>query len=147
MPKKVFLDANVWFSAAHSQRGGSFFIMRLARAGLLAVCANQHVLDEAERNLLFKSYDSLTFYYSLLTEIRPTIVSSKVSPEFEKKYGKFVPAGDLPVLSGAMDSKAEYLITLDRRDLANPKIRNFKWPFLILTPREFLEWWRKEPGR
>lgn len=143
MPKKVFLDANVWFSAAHSQGGGSFFIMRLAEAGLLEVCANQHVLDEAERNLLLKSYNSLTFYYSLLTKIHPAIASSKVSPEFEKAYGKFVPAGDLPVLSGAIDSKAEYLITLDKRDLANSKIRNLKWPFLILTPGEFLETWRK----
>ncbi|MDO8728844.1 MAG: putative toxin-antitoxin system toxin component, PIN family [bacterium] len=144
---KVFLDANVWFSAAHSQEGGSFFVMRLAKAKLLAIYASKYVLDEAERNLLLKSHESLKLYYTLLSEISPIITSSKVSPAFERKFGKFVPASDLPILAGAVGSGTEYLITLDKRDLANSKVRNLNLPFLILTPGEFLEWWRKEPGR
>ena len=56
MPKafSVFLDANVWFSAACSKTGASFLITQLAQAGIIEVFANQHVLDEAERNLLLK---------------------------------------------------------------------------------------------
>ena len=141
---KVFLDANVWFSAAHSQEGGSFFIMRLAKAKLLAIYANKYVLDEVERNLLLKSYDSLKLYYTLLSEVNPTIVSSKISSTFERKFGRFVPSSDLPVLGGAMDSGAEHLVTLDKRDLANSEVRSLNLPFSILTPGEFLGLWRKE---
>lgn len=68
MGKRVFLDANVWFSAARSSRGSSFLIMELAKHGLIRIYANKHVLDEAERNLILKSPESVPSFYAFVHE-------------------------------------------------------------------------------
>ena len=133
------MDANVWFSAARSQQGGSFLIMQFAKKKLLTVCANHYVLQEAERNLILKSPQSLRHYYSLRSEISPVMVSSDVPSEFRRKFAKLIPLNDLPVVAGALESRAEYLVTLDRRDLANDRVRKLPLPFLIVTPGDFLE--------
>lgn len=141
MSKQItaFLDANVWFSAAHSLSGGSFLIAHLAKKKLIKVYANNHVLQEAERNLLLKSPDKLADYYLLLSEVAPVIVGNNVFGDIELQIKRAVPESDIPVLAGAVLSQADYLITLDKRDIANERVRKHLWPFRIVLPGEFLK--------
>ena len=52
---KLFLDANVIFSAAHREEGRSQDLVALARVGLCELLASAHALEEARRNLQLKS--------------------------------------------------------------------------------------------
>lgn len=146
MPKSfsVFLDANVWFSAARSKTGGSFLIMELAKYQLIKVLTNQHVLDEAERNLLLKSPASMDIYYSLLSQVKPKMVERPIPEELVQRLKKIVPSGDILVLAGAVLSGASYLVSLDRQHIVNENMRKMSWPFGILLPGEFLKIVRKQ---
>ena len=52
----------------------------------------------------------------------------------------FLVLKDIPILAGALFSKAEFLITLDKRDfLDNKKLTNLNLPFKILNPENFIK--------
>lgn len=134
-----FIDANVWFAAARSRTGGSFLIVQLAKQKLVKLFANEHVLEEAERNLLLKSPDHLAGYYSILSAASPTMVASTISAETDHYLKKLeIPLGDIPVLAGAIISGASYLVSLDKKHLANQYMKSLNWPFKIVLPGEFL---------
>ncbi len=65
---KVFLDANIFFAAARSPKGGSGFILELAKIGKIEVITVSQALLEAERNIAKKlgtNYlDRQNTYYS-----------------------------------------------------------------------------------
>ena len=42
---RLFLDANVLFSACHSSNGRSLALFRLAEIGRCTLCASSHVVD------------------------------------------------------------------------------------------------------
>lgn len=47
---------------------------------------------------------------------------------------------DIPILLGTILSKAQFLITLDRKYfLNNKKLKNLKVPFKIVNSRDFLQ--------
>ena len=142
--KKVFLDANVWFSASHSPSGGSFLLMEFAKEGLLYVYANDHVLDEAERNLLLKSPESIEVFYNLVEKVSPSILPAFITSDVSRKLDGVLPESDVPVIAGAISSGADYLVTLDKKHIANEKMRNFGLPFKIMLPGEFLVLFREE---
>ena len=51
---RLFLDANVLFTAAHNPGGRSAAICQLARAGLCTLVTSPHALEEARRNVRLK---------------------------------------------------------------------------------------------
>jgi len=69
---KVFLDANVWFSAAHSQEGGSFFIMRLAKAKLLAKYAK--IISKKDAPILACAAEHSDYLLTLDNEFLKAII-------------------------------------------------------------------------
>jgi len=107
---KVFLDANIWFSAAMSEQGGSFLICRLAQTGLIKGFANNHVLEEAERNLLLKAPQKLEAYFRLLKNTKPETVNLAPDLKFVRRLDYLLPAKDIPVVFGALATKADFLI-------------------------------------
>lgn len=51
----VFLDANVIFSAAYSDIGGSAYVFQLAKKSRLTLYSSRLAIKEAERNLRKKA--------------------------------------------------------------------------------------------
>lgn len=141
---KVFLDANVWFSAAMSSQGGSFLICRLAGEGLIQTVTNRHVLDEAERNLLLKAPKKLNAYFALLAKTKPEVNNLLPDDDIARTLGSLLPPKDKPVIFGALDAKADFLVSLDKKHILQPKLRALSWPFKIVSTKEFLEIFRKE---
>jgi len=140
VPKyKVFLDANIWFSAAISIQGGSFLICRLAEAGLIQVFANNHVLEEAERNLLLKSPNKLVDFFSLIRNTEPKLNPASPSSTLIEKLTGLMPVKDMPVIAGALSAEADFLVSLDKKHILQPKLKNLDWPFRIVSTKEFLE--------
>ena len=110
---RLFLDANILFSATHSRRGGARQLIDLAAAGHCNLVTSQHAILEARRNLTVKSPSSSDEFASVLAsvELIPEAGSGLVS-----KIGEFgLPGNDAPILASAIASRADLLVTGDRR--------------------------------
>jgi uncharacterized protein len=62
---RVFLDANVLFTAAHNPRGKAAFVIELGSAGHFLIFTSDAAREEAERNLAAKYPDSLLLLSAL----------------------------------------------------------------------------------
>ena len=137
--KKVFLDANVYFSGCVSEQGASCLILELARRERIKLAASRLVLLEAERNLRHKSSKAvLKNFHRFLHQTKIQIIPTP-KEELQSLYEPLIHPKDLPVLVAAIESKADFLITLDRRHFLTSKILfKIKW-IHIMTPGDFLK--------
>lgn len=139
--RKLFLDANVFFAAASSPKGGSGFVLELAKRGKLEIITISQALFEAEQNIRKKlDLKCLNRHYQNLLVIKPRIQSLEfITIEEIAKFSKLLPAKDIPILLGAILGKAQVFTTLDRRHfLENEKLKTIKLPFEIMNPGDFL---------
>jgi predicted nucleic acid-binding protein len=104
----VFLDANVLFSAAYQDKAGLLQLWSLADIKLIT---SVYAAEEAKRNL--KQPEQKKRLEKLLSALH--IIATEHSNELIPP--KIVlPAKDQPILSAAIASHANYLITGDYRD-------------------------------
>lgn len=107
---RVFLDANVLFSAAKSD-GAIRRLLALLRERDHELCADDHVLTEARRNLAIKAQDGIAALESLL----PTIhIVPLHPPDSTLTIQVVLPPNDLRVLQSAIQSHCQALVTGDR---------------------------------
>jgi hypothetical protein len=137
---KIFLDTSVIIAAILSPTGGSFRLIRESILKDYILLISDYVLDECIRTLKIKFPTKLNTLTSFLTNYNFQILKDPTEKEVEKLI-KIINFRDAPVLGGALKHKAEYLITLDKKDFLNPKVLEFvkKKNLLVLTPKEFLE--------
>jgi uncharacterized protein len=124
---RLFLDANVLFSAAYRPGAG---LLRLWKLPGAVLCSSRYALEEARANLSTESQRSRLAELSAELEL------------FESKGG-VLPAGvslpdkDAPILLAAVAARATYLITGDLRHfgpLFGKKIAGIT----ILPPADYL---------
>jgi len=140
VPRRVFLDANVWFAAAVSPTGGSAMLLALCQEGQCEATATRLILQEAEQNLRAKAKfrdAALVRFYRLIAAPGLQVVSN-ASREETAIYTAIVHAKDTHVLAGAHKAKADALITLDRKQFCTASVRQATLPFEILTPGTLL---------
>jgi len=133
---RVFLDANVLFSAAHRTESPLRAFFRLAKGGVCELLASPFVLDEARRNIARKHPAKIADLEQLIARI--AICREATSDEVRWARSTGLPDKDAPILAAAVQAKAEMLVTGDRADfggLYERKLRGVE----ILTPRTALE--------
>lgn len=136
---KVFLDANIYFTASRSPSGGSSVICALINTRGLTLFATRQVLKEAKRNLREKEDIKVNLrFYELLNTLKPKIVNIKKQAA-EENFIKIINQKDCLVLEGARKAKVNFLVTLDRKDFFTKEIRETKLPFEIITPGELIK--------
>lgn len=107
---RIFLDANILFSAAKSN-GAVRQLLELLRDGGHTLCADDYVVAEARRNVELKARDSATALEDLLAQID---VASFEATELLPEVAELLPEKDQPVLAAAMRQQCEALVTGDR---------------------------------
>lgn len=133
---KVFLDANVLFSSARSQTGASFYIFQLQKKFKFTLITSNLAKEEAERNIKNKENSLvLLSFYALLKQIKVIRVNSQKGKDLFKEV---IAEKDAPILYGAERSKADYLLTLDKKHFFTKTLLAQKLPFKIITPGDFL---------
>jgi predicted nucleic acid-binding protein len=138
---RVFLDASVFIAAAASRKGTSSVILGLCGCGRLEALATQQVLREAERNIGLKLDDqALLRYYQDIAEAGLSLVDP-ASPETRDRCGAIIHPKDVHVLAAAVEGRATFLLTLDRKHFITPVLRRASLGLEILTPGEFLNYW------
>ena len=116
---RLFLDANVLFTAAHNPEGKAALTIELGRQGHWMLATSRYALEEARRNLARKFPDSLEDLKSLLEDVQLV----------EHRSELWFPAGlaqkDRPIFQAAVAWGATHLLTGDMRDfgrfMANPE--------------------------
>jgi len=109
---RLFLDANVLFSAAYSPAGRAVALFRLSEIGRCTLIASPHVIEEATRNVAIKVPDKAPELARFLTacERAQEAPSNVVS----WAAAKGLPENDAPVLAAAASCGADMLVTGDR---------------------------------
>ena len=107
---RIFLDANILFSAAKSA-SAVHQLLELLISRKHALCADEYVVTEARRNLSAKaSVESLRLLDELLAQIE---VSATRIVGFDKGMASWLPEKDRPVLVAAMHLQCDVLVTGD----------------------------------
>ncbi len=110
---RVFLDANVLFSAAKSDGAVRQLVVRLAKEGHQCL-ADTYVLAEARRNLLSKEPTATSALDGLLQWIPVHPAQSRTALIATISW---LPDRDRPVLAAAIRLRCDVLVTGDRTHL------------------------------
>jgi predicted nucleic acid-binding protein len=132
---RVFLDANVLFSAAYREGAGLLKLWKLGDAELIT---SEYAADEARRNL--DSADARARLEQLVTMIR---IVPEGSAELFAHVAR-VAKEDEPILGAAISAQATHLLTGDLRDfgkLFGKRVRGV----LVQTPGDYLR--QRETGK
>jgi len=108
---RIFLDANILFSAAFSGGAVRRLISELQNASCTLI-ADNYVIEEACRNLSIQRPDAVPFLQLLIKSLKivPTRRSSaEIPPDIQ------LPEKDIPVLAGAIAAGCDILMTGDSR--------------------------------
>ena len=107
---RLFLDANVLFTAAHNPKGKAAHLFELAEKGHWEVATSTYAINETRRNLLLKHPSSVARLDSLLEQVHRA----------EHHPGLFYPtsltAKDRPIFQAALACGATHLLTGDLKD-------------------------------
>lgn len=130
--KKIFLDSSVLFSAVNSLTGGSAKLFTLKNINLET---STLVLTEVERNVRSKLQSHhLERFFILVSKLQ--IIKSSPNENLIKEAKKAIVEKDAPILSDAKQSKADILVTLDRKHFLTKKARKYLHPGKIKTPKD-----------
>jgi predicted nucleic acid-binding protein len=107
---RVFLDANILFSAAKSNGAVSQLLRLLEQSGH-ECCVDAYVIEEARRNLAIKAPERMLALERLL---RRMTTASMQGIEDELDASLPLPGKDRPVLVAAIRQHCDALVTGDR---------------------------------
>jgi uncharacterized protein len=107
---RIFLDANILFSAAKSAGAVRELLARAQAAGH-TLCADAYVVAEAQRNLAVKAPEGLPVFDAMLGRIEVAGFEVTALPA---EMVSLLPEKDRPVLAAAIRLRCEALVTGDR---------------------------------
>ena len=107
---RLFLDANVMFTAAHNTNGKAAFLISLGRIADLQFATSPYALEEARRNLARKAPHALGALETITKSIH------LVSDRSDLACPSCLPEKDWPIFRGAHACQADVLLTGDVRD-------------------------------
>src|SRR5215204_6188139 len=109
---RVFLDANVLFSAAYRERGPVRTFFALAAAGACTLVSSAHAIEEARRNIALKHPALAGNLETLLGEIESWPEPAAATIAWAAEQGLL--SKDAPILAAAVEACCQVLATGDR---------------------------------
>ncbi len=110
---RVFLDANILFSAAKSDGAVRQLLALVERSGHQC-CVNAYVVEEARRNLALKAPEQIPAPEQLLSRMAMAAAATPAAGERALEASLPLPAKDRPVLEAAIELRCDALVTGDR---------------------------------
>lgn len=111
---RVFFDADVWMAGSISSSGASHILLRLSEYTVLKGLTSQQAVAEAARNLQEKMPEGLPFFQRIVAVALETVPDP--DPKDLENFAGQADAKDLPILVGAIQHHARYLVTFNVRD-------------------------------
>lgn len=113
---RIFLDANILFSAGKSDGAIRALLLKLSASGHVLV-ADGYVVGEARRNLEAKFPSAHAFFEALVKQVA---TSDKVSNPMRPEIAPDLPEKDRPVLAAAIHHRCQVLLTGDKTHFGPP---------------------------
>ncbi len=110
---RLFLDANILFSAAWREASPAGYLFELARLGDCRLLTSGFALEEARRNIAVKRPERATILESQIRWLRLTLEPLDGELAMARHHG--LPDKDVPILAAAIRAKADLLVTGDRK--------------------------------
>lgn len=133
----VFFDASVIIAALLSPASGSAKLLTFAKnKGLVAITSQtviDEVIDHAEK--IHKTPETILSYI----KESGALVRERVTQTEIKKVSGIVDLTDANLLVGALGSRCQYLVTLDKKHLLRSDVRKNVAPLRIVNPEGLLE--------
>ena len=136
----LFFDASVLVAGAHSPQGGSALLLEACKARGFRAQTTFVILLEALHALRGFPQRSRRRFRQLLVEVNWELLVVPPAATLER-YRRYVDARDVHVLAAAVEGKAPFLLTLDRRHLlpAAGPVREAGLPITVFTPGDFIQ--------
>jgi predicted nucleic acid-binding protein len=133
---RVFLDANVLFSAAYRDTGSVRVFFEIAARGVCSLVASPYAIEEARRNIAMRYPDRAAALEALAARIE---ACREPSPEtVAKALGAGLPAKDAPILAAAVEAGCHILVTGDRTHFG--KLYGRRWNgTAVMLPADAVE--------
>jgi len=138
---KVFLDTSALIAGAASSRGAARAVLQLAEIGLIEVIVSRQIIVEADRNIEEKLPEMLDEYRHFIELLAPVLIDDPRRKDVET-FLKVINPVDAPILAAAVISKADFLVTWDRKHFIGKNI-HVHAKLKIVTPGEFLKYFRE----
>lgn len=130
---RLFLDANVLFTAAHNPRGKAALVINLGRQGHWQIATSAFAVEEARRNLARKYPQCLEAFGRMVDDL------SVVGPGAPGDCPLDLPKKDQPIFLAARRGAATHLLTGDIRHFgAFMNVPEQTGGILIQTVADFL---------
>jgi uncharacterized protein len=107
---RLFLDANILFTAAHNAEGKASLVIELGQAGLWQLVSSAYAVEEARRNISRKYPDRLPRLQTLTQDLALAPADTAI------RCPQPLPEKDCPIYRAALACKADMLLTGDIRD-------------------------------
>jgi putative PIN family toxin of toxin-antitoxin system len=133
---KVFIDTSDLIAGVSSVTGASAAVLDLCEAEVLQMVVSQQVLVEADRNFSAKLPNLVIQFRRFIQNLAILMVEDPPAKAVERA-ASLIHRKDAPILAAAMESEADYLITLDKKHFLKQKVRH-SVPIEVCTPADFL---------
>jgi putative PIN family toxin of toxin-antitoxin system len=133
---KVFIDTSVLIAGVASLTGASAAVLDLCEAESIQMVISRQVLVEADRNFSAKLPGLVNEFRQFIRNLVPLMVEDPPAAAVERAAG-LIDRKDAAILAAAIESKVEFLITLDKKHFLKQKVQR-KIPIEICTPSDFL---------
>lgn len=133
---KVYLDASVIIAAVLSSGGGSSLVLKYISQRLMIGVTSQTVIDEVIEHAqkIKKSKEEIEQFVAECN----ILVATRITQEQVHPYEGHVDPDDAHVVAGAQLTRCGYLVTLDKKHLLDPTIKDHFAPLQIVSPKELL---------
>ena len=114
---RLFLDANILFSAAHRATGSVRIFFRLAAAGACELVSSSYAIDEARRNIARKYPERVPDLEALAASV--VVCAEPTQDNIAWAGAQKLPPKDAPILAAAVQAGADVLVTGDQTDFGH----------------------------
>jgi len=140
---ELFFDSSALFAGIVSTSGASRALLLLAEAGLVAIAVSEQVVTETERAVARKIPRALPDFREAIRATGLRIVRDPSPDEIERYADIIAHQADVPIVVAAMQSKTDYLVTLNRRHFIDDPAVADRSKLRIGAPGDAFTWVRR----
>jgi predicted nucleic acid-binding protein len=143
MPEiNLFLDSSALMAGIISATGAARVLLLLAESGQLSITISEQVVTEIERAIARKVPRAIHDFRQAIISTQALIVRDPSLHDIRAHSGLIAHPADIPIVLAAMQAKADYLVTLNRRHFIDDPDVAAKAGLRIGTPGDALIWVR-----
>lgn len=136
---QVFFDASVIIAALLSESGGSSALIKYIKLGKIVGITSQTVVEEIlEEEKFAKFKKSKTQIEQFIVKsgliVRRAVTTGDIEP-----YQNLIDIKDAHLIAGAELTRCKYLVTLDKKHVLHPDVKERFLPLIIVSPGHLLE--------